>query len=297
MNTDVNGVKDLINQSNNRKPKIIILSLVFINCVLFCAIVTRWHRHKWVDATCTEPMTCAECGETKGEVLGHTWVKATCTEPKTCSVCGKTEGDPNGHDWSDATCIDSKTCRVCGEKEGNPLGHKWEEATCTEVKTCSVCGKTEGDPLGHNWAPATYDAPMTCKRCGETLGREAGIVSASELEDGDFSEEIVSIGDFKVHPWIFNHSLKKCRKIKIGYSIEIEKGHILGDFGFWIQSGGNWMRVGKCTVDEEDKEFMNVFNINPACDIEAIELLPENVENIDEATWSNVLWFYEAQVE
>ena len=29
-------------------------------------------RHEWVDATCTEPKTCAKCGETQGEARGHT---------------------------------------------------------------------------------------------------------------------------------------------------------------------------------------------------------------------------------
>ena len=297
MKTDADRFKDLANYPENRKLKIIILILVLINCALFYAIIALWHRHEWSDATCMEPMTCAECGKTKGESLGHTWVKATCTDPRTCSVCGETEGEPNGHKWENATCITPKTCRVCGKTEGEPNGHKWEDATCTEAKTCSVCGETEGDPLGHDWAPATYDAPMTCKLCGETLGREAGIISSSELEDGDYSKETVKIDDFTVHPWVFNHSLKKCRKIKIGYSINIKEGHILGDFGFWIRSGGEWMRVGKCTIDQEDKEFTSVFNINPARDIEAIVYLPENVADEDEATWSDGLWFYEAQVE
>lgn len=52
------------------------------------------HLHTWVDATCTEPKTCSECGETEGEPLGHDWIPATYTEPKTCSRCGATEGEP-----------------------------------------------------------------------------------------------------------------------------------------------------------------------------------------------------------
>lgn len=50
------------------------------------------HTHKWVDATCTEPKTCSECGATEGDPLGHDWKDATATEPKTCSRCGATEG-------------------------------------------------------------------------------------------------------------------------------------------------------------------------------------------------------------
>ena len=52
------------------------------------------HQHTWVEASCTEPKTCRECGKTEGEALGHTWVEATKTAPKTCSRCGKTEGTP-----------------------------------------------------------------------------------------------------------------------------------------------------------------------------------------------------------
>lgn len=50
------------------------------------------HSHKWAEATCTEPKTCTECGETEGEALGHDWAEQTYYEPKTCKRCGKTEG-------------------------------------------------------------------------------------------------------------------------------------------------------------------------------------------------------------
>ena len=187
------------------------LIIALLMCFL---LVGCGHQHTWVDATCTTPKTCSECGETEGNALGHTWVAATCTEPKTCSVCGATEGEPLGHDAPGLTCTEDAVCNRCGKTITAP-GHTWVDATCTEPKTCSVCGETEGDPLGHDWAPATYDAPMTCKLCGETLGREAGIISSSELEDGDYSKETVKIDDFTVHPWVFNHSLKNVEKSKL----------------------------------------------------------------------------------
>ena len=102
------------------------------------------HEHVWVDATCTEPKICSECGETEGEPLGHTWLAATCDAPSTCSVCGATEGAP--------------------------LEHIWLEATCTEPRTCSLCGRTEGEALGHTLTPANYQQPETCSVCGETFG-------------------------------------------------------------------------------------------------------------------------------
>lgn len=124
------------------------------------------HEHQWADATCVEPKTCIECGETEGEALGHQWVEATCTEAKHCSRCGETEGVP--------------------------LEHDWEEATCTEAKHCRICGYADGEPLGHDWADATHEAPKTCKRCGETEGTvllydvPAGFTK--EYEFGEFSK-------------------------------------------------------------------------------------------------------------
>lgn len=48
--------------------------------------------HVWNNATCTQPKTCRDCGETQGAAAGHSWVDATRLSPKTCSVCGATEG-------------------------------------------------------------------------------------------------------------------------------------------------------------------------------------------------------------
>ena len=84
------------------------------------------HEHTWAEATCTEPKTCIECGETEGEALGHTWVEATCTEAKHCSVCGETEGEPLEHTWIEANYQDPKTCSVCGATEGEPLPADFE---------------------------------------------------------------------------------------------------------------------------------------------------------------------------
>ena len=84
---------------------------------LICAVLTAsmlvsltgcLHTHNFSEATCTEPMTCAECGATEGEPLGHTFAEATCDKAKTCTVCGATEGEPLGH------TVSIGTCRRCG---------------------------------------------------------------------------------------------------------------------------------------------------------------------------------------
>ena len=81
----------------------------------------------------------------------HVWVEATCSTPKTCSECGETEGEVADHKWIEATCEKAKYCEVCGETDGEPLSHEWLEATYEEPKTCSLCGLTEGESL-----PAPY---------------------------------------------------------------------------------------------------------------------------------------------
>lgn len=85
------------------------------------------HEHTWVEATCTEPKTCSECGETEGEPLGHTWVEATCSEPKHCSVCGETEGEPLEHTLTEANYQQPATCKVCGATVGDVLPPAFEE--------------------------------------------------------------------------------------------------------------------------------------------------------------------------
>ena len=64
---------------------LLILSLVFLSG---CG-----HEHTWQEATCTQPKTCTECGETEGEALGHSPTEATVWEPSVCSLCGEVLGE------------------------------------------------------------------------------------------------------------------------------------------------------------------------------------------------------------
>lgn len=126
--------------------------LMFLTLVL--SLTACGHQHTWIDATCTEPKTCSECGETEGEPLGHTWIEATCTEPRTCSVCGVTEGAPLGHEAEPASCTEASVCAICGETIQEASGHDWREATHSAPRTCKTCGITEGEPL-----PVLYFEP------------------------------------------------------------------------------------------------------------------------------------------
>lgn len=99
-----------------------------VGTLAVCVMLTGCgHEHTWADATCTEPKTCSECGETEGEPLGHTWVEATCAEPKRCSVCGETEGEALEHTLTEANYQQAATCEVCGQTVGEPIQADFEK--------------------------------------------------------------------------------------------------------------------------------------------------------------------------
>ena len=182
------------------------LRISIITCMVLL-LTGCGHEHQWTDATCTEPKTCSECGNTEGEPLGHDWVDATCTEPKTCKVCGATEGEPLGHVFEDATCTEAKKCKRCGGVQGEPLGHsvtEWRtitEPTCTESGTrvgiCSRCGRAVNETTeatGHkpseDWEiveEATFSTSgkrvKTCTVCGEEVESESYEMTKDEKDD------------------------------------------------------------------------------------------------------------------
>ena len=95
----------------------VLLALVCLVCltVTGCCI-----QHKWVEATCTRPKHCSECGKTEGKALGHNWNEATCDHPKTCSRCGATNGEKLKHVPGDLEINDDvtqavSTCKLCGQ--------------------------------------------------------------------------------------------------------------------------------------------------------------------------------------
>lgn len=95
---------------------------VLISGILVMGLTACFHEHVWQDATCTEPMTCIECGKTEGEVLPHTWVAATCTMEEHCDVCGTIVGELVPHDFADPNYQQAEICRECGFTVGLP----WE---------------------------------------------------------------------------------------------------------------------------------------------------------------------------
>ncbi len=113
------------------------------------------HVHEWIDATCTEPKTCATCGATEGDPLGHSVDEWTVTEEATCSEEGEREGE----------------CTVCGETIIEPIektDHEWKWKVIKKAtykkdgkkqQVCKVCGakgKTKSYSMSKKKAKKAY---------------------------------------------------------------------------------------------------------------------------------------------
>ena len=150
--------------------------LLLVLCLAF-ACAACGHTHTWKDATCTEPKTCSECGETEGEALGHNWADATCTEPKTCTVCGVTEGGLGEHSPSRADYWQGSVCTLCGEALSEALQPDFEKYgldACThdvgenELYRYTTCGYLNDTILPQ------YDALSRVRSYGIVLKDEKG---------------------------------------------------------------------------------------------------------------------------
>ena len=155
------------------------------------------HTHEWVEATCTTPKTCADCGVKEGAALGHDFANyvddgnATCTtdgtQTATCSICSATDtkvilGSATGHDWAEATCLVRQTCKDCGISIGSTVRHDLTIPTCIVKATCQVCGVSVGDYGEHTGGEWIVDKDhsaledglkhIECIYCGATIKEE-----------------------------------------------------------------------------------------------------------------------------
>lgn len=163
-------------------------------------------NHEWKEASCEEPMSCAQCGKTQGEALGHTWVEATCAEPRTCERCMITEGEALGHTWVEATCERERHCSVCGDTDGEPLEHTLTEANFQQGAMCEVCGETVGEPLQAEFEKyglvcnaeldTTYPYVIPCYDAGYTTNGKV-IFSDYETFESDETHEALDGYEWK----------------------------------------------------------------------------------------------------
>ena len=74
--------------------------------------------------------TCTGCGDSYRDsyvlASGHSWVDADCTQPITCTTCGQTWGQPMGHSFGEVTVhkptpdaqgYSERSCTICGFNE------------------------------------------------------------------------------------------------------------------------------------------------------------------------------------
>ena len=188
--------------------KKLILVLLVLSTVLSlfgCAQVQEpesgSHIHNWIEATCTKPITCTLCGETRGFPAGHrfnlgycdfcsatdptygtqpdnpdipeetvhthSWSAATCFVPEYCTTCGVIGNAALGHTYTSGKC---ERCGTIQSQSASTHVHNWKSPTCLEPMTCTTCGETIGSPSAHKYTAATCTTPRTCTVCGTTNG-------------------------------------------------------------------------------------------------------------------------------
>ena len=168
-----------------RKIFVVLCAAVAVSMLLTgCAC-----RHKWKDATCTEPKTCEKCGETEGEPLGHDFLEATCEEPRRCQRCDFSEGEKLEHVWAEATPVKPKECVLCGKTEGGAeIDGTWERKL--EVGAWQYVIDT---------GRGTYLMVQVGKNYSDKLGEyEIHAISDTRLSDGTYIMELTQDGQLKV---------------------------------------------------------------------------------------------------
>lgn len=166
------------------------LAGVMCGAVLVSVLLTGCScRHKWKDATCTEPKTCEKCGETEGEPLGHDFLEATCYSPRHCWRCNLEEGEKLEHIWAEATPVKPKECVLCGKTEGGAeIDGTWERKLEAGAWQCVI-----------DTGSGTYSVVQVGKNYSDKLWEyEMHAVSDTRLTDGTYTLELTGEGQLKV---------------------------------------------------------------------------------------------------
>lgn len=121
----------------------------------------------------------------------HNYVDATCTTPKTCLDCGKTVGEPLEHYYIDATCEHGKMCYLCGLELSEKVDHNFTLPSCEQPSYCIYCKMSVGEALGHNYEHKTIDA--TCQDFGRIFDE------CSNCHDKKNEERIDKLDHVLVH--------------------------------------------------------------------------------------------------
>lgn len=190
--------------------KAIALVLLLIMGFSLCAC---GHEHTWEEATCTEPKTCSECGETEGSPLGHSWVEQTDTTPKMCLRCGKMEPMPlpqngqvflgnNSQMGSELTIKTSDESAYIKLKDvsGNDVFSFFVQANQTITEEIPAGQYYVYFACGDKWyGPEYYFGEQTSySKDSELLDFEQYTVTYTlyKVTDGNFSETPITMDEF-----------------------------------------------------------------------------------------------------
>lgn len=127
-------------------------------CIV-CGAIVPASGHVWVDATCTSPMTCGKCGETKGEPIEHTLENGICT------LCGevieKEESSLTKSGTGSQTIKDIKigydfySLHIAHQGSGQ-FELKMTDSTGASAILVHTSGKYEGTVLIYGASPLTF---------------------------------------------------------------------------------------------------------------------------------------------
>lgn len=130
-----------------KNKKLLIVAGAIVAAVIVVLVLFGTHIlciHKWNEATCEAPKTCAICGDTEGKPLGHETMVWSIVENPTCSKEGKQEANCKRcgkmlYDTVDKLDhINDGKWTVTKEYVINPDG---TVTPGTESILCSVCGE------------------------------------------------------------------------------------------------------------------------------------------------------------
>ena len=124
---------------------------------------------------------------------------------------------------------------------------------------------------------------------------ETDAPSNNELPDFYISENEATVGGCEIYPCIFNEKLRACKKIRVGYKLNMAKGDIAGTFAFWVRWREQWLQIGTFELYESEEEYVKTFVLNPPRDIDAFGITPLGDYNED-VYWSPEYVLYEVEL-
>jgi hypothetical protein len=242
-----------------------------------------------MDATCTRPKICADCGATEGEALGHQWGNWTVSREAGCTttgteqrVCSRDSSHVEtrsiaaiGHNWGSWTEVSKPTC----ENQGSERRVCRNDSSHVETRATSA--------LGHNWSAATYTTPATCSRCGKTTGNVKGYIGTLQYSYGD---RVRLHGRTETNAYVLDEPVENCMSITVRVKFSNVTGNPYGNWYFFGRDlNGTWQNLGQFSIGKECEqdfcEYPVTLNGMPSFDAIVISPIFDSYDGWS-ASWS-----------